>query len=164
VFYGYLKYYVMLKVVQVETDSHLEQARLLFEEYAVSLGIDLSFQNFEEELTNLPNDYIPPDGCLLLAIDKTRTAGCIALRKLNDDTCEMKRLYVLSQFRRLGVGKLLAEAVVAQARKIGYRRMRLDTLPSMMQAQALYKSLGFKEIAPYCFNPIEGTMFMELEL
>ncbi len=154
----------MLKIVHVKADNHLEQARLLFEEYAISLGIDLSFQSFEEELANLPDGYTPPDGCLLLAICESQTAGCIALRKLDDDTCEMKRLYVLPQFRKLGIGKFLAEAVIEEARKFGYRRMRLDTLPSMKHAQVLYKSLGFEEIAPYRFNPIEGTVFMELKL
>lgn len=154
----------MLKIVQVETDNNLEQARLLFESYAVSLGIDLSFQNFEEELANFPAGYNLPNGNLLLAIHENQVAGCVALRKLDDDICEMKRLYVLPQFRKLGIGKLLAEAVIAEARKLKYRRMRLDTLPSMTQAQALYKSLGFKEIAPYCFNPVEGTIFMELKL
>ena len=154
----------MLKVVRVETDKHLEQARLLFEEYAVSLGIDLSFQNFEQELTNLPEGYTPPSGCLLLALHENQAAGCVALRNLGNDTCEMKRLYVPTQFRRSGIGKSLAEAAIAEARQLEYRRMCLDTLPSMTQAQALYKSLGFREIAPYCFNPVEGTVFMELQL
>ncbi len=138
----------MITIVRVKNDNHLEQARLLFEEYALSLGIDLSFQNFEEEFASLPDGYAPPSGCLLLAIHENQTAGCIALRQLDEDTCEMKRLYVRPQFRKLGVGKHLAETVIKEARNLGYERMRLDTLPSMTQAQALYRRLGFKEIAP----------------
>lgn len=158
------KHLAMIEIVRVEAGNYLKQAGLLFEEYAAALGIDLSFQNFEEELAHLPNGYAPPDGCLLLAVSENQTAGCVALRKLDDDTCEMKRLYVSSQFRKSGIGKLLAEAVIEEARKLGYEQMRLDTLPSMKQAQALYQSLGFKEIPAYRFNPIEGTVFMELKL
>ena len=156
----------MLKIVQAEAGEKIEQARLLFEEYAVSLGIDLGFQNFDEELARLPNGYASPDGCLLIAFceNQAAAAGCVALRKLEDGICVMKRLYVRAQYRKRGIGKLLAEAVIEEARKLGYKRMRLDTLPSMKRAQALYKSLGFKEIAPYCFNPIAGTVFMELQL
>ena len=154
----------MLKIIRVEKNEHLEQARLLFEEYAASLGIDLSFQNFDEELANLPDGYTLPSGCLLLATCEKQMAGCIALKKLDNDTCEMKRLYVLPQFRKLGIGKLLTEAVIEEARKLGYKRIRLDTLPSMIRARNLYKSLGFEEIAPYRYNPVEGTSFMELIL
>jgi ribosomal protein S18 acetylase RimI-like enzyme len=154
----------MIKIVQVESENYFVRAKLLFEENAVSLDIDLSFQNFEEELANLPKDHSPPKGCLLLAFQENQTAGCIAIRKLVGETCEMKRLYVLPQFRKLGIGKLLAKAVIEQACKLGYKRMRLDTLSSMRQAQLLYKSLDFREISPYRFNPIEGTVFMELDL
>jgi ribosomal protein S18 acetylase RimI-like enzyme len=154
----------MLRITPARSDNHLKLARSLFEEYAVSLGIDLGFQNFEEELATLPAGYVPPGGCLLLALYEGRPAGCVAMRRLDDEACEMKRLYVRPQFRNLGVGKSLAEAVIEAARRLGYRRMRLDTLPSMARAQALYKSLGFRETAPYCFNPVEGTVFMELEL
>lgn len=154
----------MLKILRAETNDDFEQARSLFEEYAASLGIDLGFQHFDEELSNLPAQYSLPNGVLLLAFSKDRTAGCVALRKLDRGVCEMKRLYVKPQFRSLKIGRLLAEKIVEEARKLGYNRIRLDTLPSMTQAQSLYKSLGFREIAPYRFNPVEGTVFMELRL
>lgn len=154
----------MLKIIRAETDNHFEEARLLFEEYAVSLRIDLSFQDFDEELANLPDQYSLPNGCLLLAFHEDQIAGCVALRELGGGVCEMKRLYVKPQFRSLRIGGLLAERIIEEAKMLGYSRMRLDTLPSMMQAQSLYKSLGFQEIAPYRFNPVEGTIFMELRL
>jgi ribosomal protein S18 acetylase RimI-like enzyme len=154
----------MLKVIRAETDDHFEQAGLLFEEYAASLGIDLRFQSFDEELLNLPGQYSPPCGCLLLAFYENHAAGCVALRRLNDGVCEMKRLYVNPRFRRLKIGRLLAGKIIEEAKKLGYSRMRLDTLPAMMRAQSLYRSLGFREIAPYRFNPVEGTIFMELQL
>jgi len=154
----------MLKIFQAETDKDLEMIRMLFAEYADSLSFDLDFQDFEEELANLPSGYAPPSGCLLLAKYKDQLAGCVALRQISEEVCEMKRLYVRPQFRCLGFGRALAEAVIKQARRIGYSRMRLDTVPSMKAARALYKSLGFKKINPYRHNPIEGAEFMELKL
>jgi len=154
----------MLKILRAETDDDFEQARSLFEEYAASLGIDLGFQHFDEELSNLPAQYSLPNGVLLLAFSEDQTAGCVALRKLDRGVCEMKRLYVNPQFRSLKIGRLLAEKIVEEAQKLGYNRIRLDTLPSMTQAQSLYKSLGFREIVPYRFNPVEGAVFMELRL
>ena len=154
----------MLKIIRAETNDDFEQARLLCEEYAASLGIDLSFQHFDEELLNLPGQYSPSNGCLLLACYENQTAGCVALRRLDRGVCEMKRLYVKPQFRSLKIGMLLVEKIIEAARKLEYSRMRLDTLSSMVRAQALYKSLGFQEIVPYRFNPVEGTVFMELRL
>jgi len=154
----------MLRIIPVETNKDIESTKNLLTEYNNSLGFDLDFQDFEEELVNLPGEYNPPIGCLLLAEYENQPAGCIALRPLSDEICEMKRLYVRPQFRGLGIGRALAEAIIEQARKIGYTLMRLDTVPSMEIARALYMSLGFKQISPYRHNPIEGAVFMELKL
>lgn len=155
----------MLEFVQAESVEQISQARELFEEYAGALGINLCFQNFDKELAELPGAYVPPGGRLLLASDKSRIAGCIALRKLDNETCEMKRLYVRPLFRGQKIGRALAERLIAEAREVGYARMRLDTLPAKMdKAIALYRSLGFREIEPYYHNPVEGALFMELVL
>jgi len=154
----------MLEILEAESDKDIEQIRTLFGEYADMLDFGLDFQNFEEELANLPGDYVRPAGCLLLALYKGQLAGCVGLRKLSDGVCEMKRLYVKEQFRGLGLGRALAEAVIKEAQKIGYNYMRLDTVPSMEVARALYSSLGFKQTRPYRYNPIEGAVFMELRL
>jgi len=142
----------------------LDDVRALFKEYAASLGVDLCFQNFEKELTSLPGDYDPPTGRLLVAVDETRLAGCVALRRIDDQVCEMKRLYVRPAYRGTGLGRRLAETVISAAREIGYAQMRLDTLPSMKEAINLYHSLGFVEIPSYRFNPLEGVKYLELAL
>jgi GNAT superfamily N-acetyltransferase len=140
-------------------------ARELFLEYGKSLGFNLCFQSFEQELAGLPGDYAPPEGVLLLAEYDGTLAGCVALHKLEAHVCEMKRLYLRPQFRGKGAGHVLAETVIWEARAIGYRRMRLDTVePVMQDAVALYRHLGFTEIAAYRPNPIPGAMYMELEL
>jgi putative acetyltransferase len=156
----------MLEIIRAETPERLAEARLLFVEYADSLGFDLGFQGFGEELAGLPGDYAAPRGRLLLAVHDGRTAGCVALRDLALDSgiCEMKRLYVRPGFRGLQIGHALTLAVVEEAREIGYGRMRLDTVPAMERARALYAALGFREIPPYRFNPIPGTAFLELDL
>ena len=127
----------MVHLVPAHTTEDLSRSRALFEEYASSLPFDLDFQYFREELAGLPGGYAPPEGCLLLAVDRGQAAGCAALRKIDGESCEMKRLYVSPRFRRLGVGRILALAIIREARKIGYRRMRLDTVPAMKEAQTL---------------------------
>jgi putative acetyltransferase len=154
----------MLKIFPVETEEDIKIVRALFEDYADSLGIDLGFQGFEEELANLFGCYARPEGCILLARYNEEIAGCVALRKLRDGICEGKRLYVKPRFRGLKIGRKLVEAIIEEARKIGYTCMRGDTLALMKAAQALYASLGFRQIEPYCYNPIKGAKFIELKL
>jgi putative acetyltransferase len=154
-----------LSLVQAESPAQLAQARELFLEYAQSLGFSLCFQNFDTELAGLPGGYSPPDGRLLLAKFEGQPAGCVALHKLESGICEMKRLYLRSQFRGKGLGRVLADRIIAEARQIGYQRMRLDTVePVMKDAVAMYRRIGFREIAPYCKNPIAGALYMELQL
>ena len=154
-----------LSIFQADSSTQIAQARELFLEYAQSLGVSLCFQNFDKELASLPGDYAAPEGRLLLAEYENQLAGCISLHKLGPAVCEMKRLYLRPQFRGKGLGRILAQRIIAEARQIGYRQMRLDTVePVMTDAVAMYRKLGFKEIAPYRSNPIAGAMYMELEL
>jgi len=154
-----------LTLTQAESPAQIAQARELFLEYAQSLGFSLCFQNFDKELAELPGDYAPPEGRLLLAEYQGQLAACVALHKLEPRICEMKRLYLRPQFRGKGLGRALAERIIAEARHIGYQRMRLDTVqPVMKDAVAMYRKLGFTEIVPYRPNPIAGAMYMELEL
>jgi ribosomal protein S18 acetylase RimI-like enzyme len=154
----------LLIIRRATTEEGLAQARELFIEYGASLSVDLRFQNFDEELATLPGDYAPPRGRLLIAIHENEIAGCVALREIEESVCEMKRLYVRPNFRGLNIGRELAGAIIAEARQIGYAKMRLDTLPTMKSARALYDSLGFREISSYRHNPIAGTAFLELTL
>ena len=152
-------------LTQAESAAQIAQARELFLEYAESLGFSLCFQNFEQELAGLPGGYAPPDGRLLLAECEGQVAACVALHKLEQGVCEMKRLYLRPPFRGKGLGRALAERIIAEARQIGYHHMRLDTVePVMKDAVAMYRKLGFKEIAPYCPNPMPGVVYMELHL
>jgi len=150
---------------QAESPQQVAQARELFLEYAQSLGFSLCFQNFDQELAGLPGDYAPPLGRLLLVEYEGELAGCVALHPLQPEVCEMKRLYLRPQFRGKGLGRALAERILAEARQVGYHFMRLDTVePVMKDAVAMYRKLGFREIAPYCENPVTGAMYMELKL
>jgi ribosomal protein S18 acetylase RimI-like enzyme len=154
----------MMELGQAETPEQIEEARRLLREYEASLGVSPCFQGFERELAALPGEYGPPHGRLLLACDTGQAVGCVALRRLDEATCEMKRLYLRPRFRGRGAGRLLALAVIGEARKMGCGKMRLNTLPSMREAIALYESLGFKHIEPYCDDPGPGAVFMELKL
>ncbi len=154
-----------------ESAADLAEIRRLLREYEAETGTDLCFQNFKEELAGLPGSYAPPSGRLLIAMAEgrssdaeTRPAGCVALRPLDPEICEMKRLFLRADFRGTGLGRRLAMAIVAEARAIGYQKMRLDTLPQQADAHRLYASLGFREIGPYRPNPIAGSRFLELDL
>ena len=154
----------MVKITEANTKEFVERAKELIREYAQSLEFDLKFQDFDKEMENFPGQYAPPMGCLYIAMDENQPIGCVALRDLGQGICEMKRLYVKPLFRGQKVGKLLAEIVIKAAKNMGYDYMRLDTVPSMKQANTLYNALGFKQIVPYRFNPIEGATFFELNL
>jgi GNAT superfamily N-acetyltransferase len=153
-----------LNIVDGHGSEHVPIVRALFEEYAASLGVDLGFQDFDRELEELPGEYAPPGGRLLLALDGDDPAGCVGLRPFEPGVCEMKRLYVRPAHRGTGLGRRLAELIVHAGRDAGYERMRLDTLPTMLSARALYGSLGFAEIEAYRPNPIHGTTYFELAL
>ena len=175
----------MVIIRPATTPDDIPAVRALFEEYAASIGFDLCFQGFAAEVAGLPGDYAPPGGCLLLAIETggadgrraagaaaplattaaaERPVGCIALRPLEPGICEMKRLFARPEARGTGIGRRLAEAVITEARARGYAKMRLDTLPSMQRARALYAALGFRSIPPYRHNPIPGADYLELDL
>ncbi len=154
-----------LAIVQAETPVQIAHVRELFLEYAKSLGFSLCFQSFDAELAGLPGDYAPPDGRLLLATLENQLAGCVALHKLGSQICEMKRLYLRPPFRGKGLGRALADRIIAEARQIGYQQIRLDTVePVMKDAVAMYRRIGFREIEPYRANPIAGALYMELQL
>jgi GNAT superfamily N-acetyltransferase len=153
-----------MEIVPAQSDAHLLAALQLFVEYADYLGVDLCFQGFQQELDGLPGEYAPPDGRLLLAIDGDQPVGCVAVRNLGDGICELKRLYVRPEHRGKGLGRKLADVIVAEARAIGYKTMRLDSLTSLKEAAGLYQSLGFTEIPAYRYNPLPEAVYMELEL
>jgi ribosomal protein S18 acetylase RimI-like enzyme len=157
-----------ITLVRVDAAPWIEPAREILREYAAGLAVDLGFQDFEAELAALPGDYAAPAGQLLLACVDGALAGCGALRPLTDvdhaNACEMKRLYVRPAFRRFGLGRVLADALMAEARRAGYSVMLLDTLDEMESARGLYATLGFAEVAPYYFNPIPGAHYLKATL
>ncbi|MBE0689139.1 MAG: GNAT family N-acetyltransferase [Anaerolineae bacterium] len=155
---------VRAEISEARFPDDLAVIREIFREYAASLGVDLCFQNFDEELATLPGKYATPAGQLLLAWEQGRAMGCVALRPMGEGACEMKRLYVRAPGRGQGLGRRLAEAICAVARDAGYQRIRLDTLATMTAAQEIYLAMGFKPIPAYVFNPIEGTRYLELDL
>src|SRR4029077_5425595 len=154
-----------VSITQAQSPPQIAPVPELFLEYAQSLGFSLCFQSFDQELAGLPGDYSPPDGRLLIAEYEGEVAGCVALHKLEPGICEMKRLYLRPAFRGKGLGRRLTETILNEARSIGYQRLRLDTVERVMgDAVGLYRALGFREIAPYRANPMEGTLYMELVL
>ncbi len=154
----------MIQIVSARTDAHYQFARTLFRQYADTLGFDLEFQGFSRELATLPGDYAPPRGCILLAELDANFVGCVALRCLENKICEMKRLFVVPEYRGRDIGRNLACSVIDRARHLGYEKMRLDTLESMKAAKKLYRSLNFRTIQSYCYNPLENPSYMELDL
>src|SRR4051812_12295929 len=154
-----------MRIIPAASQVQLDEIKKLFQEYAASLPFDLKFQKFEQEVKKLPGEYGPPTGSLLLAVDDKEIAyGCASLRKVDDKTGEMKRLYVKPEARKKGVGRQLAQAILEMARSRGYQRVVLDTTPHMKEAIDLYESLGFEKIPPYRKNPIKGALFFELWL
>lgn len=153
-----------MEIRTAKTPAEIEAARRLFIAYEKFLNVDLCFQDFDKELATLPGKYAGPDGALLIAIDNGQTAGCVALRKIAEGVCEMKRLYVIPAYRGHGLGRELAERIIQEAIRAGYRSMRLDTLERLKEAMHLYEALGFKRTVPYYRNPLEGVVYLELLL
>ena len=152
----------MCRLIEVTTTREIQVVRELFDEYAVSIGIDLTFQNFEQELIHIAEIYTPPEGALLLAKQDAIPAGCVGLRKIDGRRCEMKRLYVRQKFRGKGIGNALCREIILKGRQLGYKEMFLDTLSTMLGAQTLYRAHGFKETLPYYHNPLPEAQYMLL--
>ena len=152
-----------MKIKRAETPSELDEVRLLFREYEAYLGVDLCFQCFEKELARLPGRYAPPGGTLLIGLTEGKVAGCVAIRALGESVCEMKRLFVRPEFRRMGLGRQLAQTAIDVACQLGYSLMRLDTLDRLTEAMRLYESLGFRRTEPYYRNPLPGAVYWELD-
>lgn len=154
----------MFRIIRAETGEHLDEVRRLFREYVEWLGEDLAFQGLDGELAELPGKYAPPDGRLMLGLLDGGAVGCVAVRKLGEGVCEMKRLWVRPAWRGRGFGRRLADAIVAEARAFGYKKMRLDTLERLAPAARLYEAMGFRRIDAYYANPLDGVVYLELDL
>ena len=153
-----------MEIIPAETLEQLNHVRNMFAEYEQFLGVDLCFQEFQAELASLPGKYASPDGRLVLATEGGQAAGCVAIRRIGDGVCEMKRLYVRPEFRSRGLGLRLAREMISQAAGAGYAVMRLDTLDRLVEAMELYESLGFRRTDPYYDNPLDGVVYWELSL
>lgn len=153
-----------MKIIEASSTEHIDIARRLFREYQVFLGEDLCFQGFEEELASLPGKYADPTGSILIAEHNDDFVGCVAVRPLEGETCEMKRLYVKPEAQGMRAGEKLAELIIEKASELGYKKMQLDTLQRLDKALSLYKKLGFKRISPYYGNPLDEVIYLELEL
>jgi len=153
-----------ITIIERYEEQYILDIKDIFREYREDLGLDLDFQDFEKELDDIPGEYSPPEGAILLAEEESKTVGCVALRKIDDKTCEMKRMYVKPGYRGQGLGRKLASSIIDKAREKGYEKMKLDTLTTLKEANVLYRSLGFEECEPYRYNPLEDALYMELEL
>jgi ribosomal protein S18 acetylase RimI-like enzyme len=153
-----------MEIKRAQTDNEMAEVRRLFRAYESALGVDLTFQGFDQELASLPGKYAPPTGDLLVGRVQGRILGCVAVRRLESDICEMKRLYVRPEGRGAGLGRRLAQRIIVAARSLGYASMRLDTLDRLTGAMRLYESLGFRRIDPYYGNPLPGVVYWELDL
>lgn len=154
----------MINIIEANNKETLILVKNLFIDYSKELNVSLCFQNFDNEVSNLPGIYSRPNGCIFLAFYNGEAAGCVALKKLEEDVCEMKRLYVKPDFRKFGIGKLLIDRIIQESRIIGYSTMKLDTLARLKPAIKLYNSYGFNKIVPYYENPLDNVVYMELDL
>jgi GNAT superfamily N-acetyltransferase len=155
----------MIKLRSAQTENDYALAKDLFVEYASQLGVDLSFQNFSNELEKIRTEYGPPTGVIILVFDEEENAiGCFAIRKFQDSVCELKRMYLRNEFQGKGIGKVMLKKAITIGSELGYERMRLDTLPTMESAIQLYSKVRFYEIEPYRFNPVQGTKYFEIQL
>lgn len=154
----------MVSIVEARSEEQMKVVKTLFTEYSESIGIDLNFQGFADELHDLPGVYSPPKGCILLASENCAPVGCVALKPISDNICEMKRLYVRKSHQGRGIGRMLVKDLIRTANRKNYHRMRLDTIPTMQRAIKLYESFGFYKIPEYRYNPLEGALFFEILL
>jgi len=154
----------MVRLIEATSKQEYQTAIQLFKEYHAAIDIDLEFQNFSQEIKDIQTQYARPEGAVFLAFNNENTpVGCVGVRKLNETSCELKRMYLKSASRGLGIGKLMLEKSIALGKELGYQKMRLDTLQTMHAAIGLYQKLGFYEIDPYRFNPLEGAKYFEIK-